>query len=66
MDSGFGLIGSLNLLGLGWGWAFVVWGPGLTICLRFEFNAIPRYNQDNFKYILLWNTFFEDESFEFK
>ena len=35
------------------------------ICFRFEKNNVKDTN-DIFKYILLWNTFFEDESFEFK
>ena len=29
-------------------------------------DNLPKYKEDDFKYILLWNTFFEDDSFEFR
>jgi len=28
--------------------------------------VVPQYKEDDFKYILLWNTFFRDSTFEFK
>jgi len=29
-------------------------------------NILPQYKEDDYKYILLWNTFFEDNAFEFR
>ena len=40
-----------------------------SIILNFRLPSsdnLPKYKEDDFKYILLWNTFFEDDSFEFR
>ena len=29
-------------------------------------DILPQYKEDDYKYILLWNTFFEDDAFEFR